>query len=291
MPWEGGKKVWHEGIWALDIKSGAWSEAGKLPRPLAYGVSVRWVSCLLCIGGSDAERPRAEVILLRMDQGKLILREMKELTLPVPLANAAGAITDDQEIYIACGSSEPGDRQATNRTFVFHLKDRRAGWRELPPLPAEPRILPIAAVDGKTFYLFGGAALEENDGKMVRRYLRDAWSYSKDAGWKRLADMPKSCAAAPSPAPVTGGEVLIIGGDDGSLVNFTPLEKHPGFPDSVLRYNITANTWTASGKCPAPRATVPCVPGRGEFVFPSGEVRPGVRSPEVWTLKPPPDKK
>lgn len=34
----------------------------------------------------------------------------------------------------------------------------------------------------------------------------------------------------------------------------------------------------------APRATVPCVEWRVAFIVPSGEMRRGVRSPEVWSV-------
>ena len=40
MPWEGGKKVWHDRVWVLDKPDGTWREGSKLPRPLGYGVSV-----------------------------------------------------------------------------------------------------------------------------------------------------------------------------------------------------------------------------------------------------------
>ncbi len=169
----------------------------------------------------------------------------------------------------------------------------RAGWEQLPDLPeppgvaapAEPRLLPVAAAQGDTVYLFGGAALEVRKGKPARRYLRDAWSYTGANGWKRLADLPKSCVAAASPAPVASGMVFLIAGDDGSLAGFTPLEKHTGFPQTMLCYNIAANSWTATGDVPAPRATAPCVEWQDGFVSPGAEVRPGVRSPDVWSFR------
>lgn len=294
MPWEGGKKVWHDRIWVLDTPAGTWMEAGRLQKPRAYGVSVSVNGCVLCAGGSDASGPCADVFALEWKNGKLERNATVPPALPLPLANAAGAVDANEVVYIACGSSGPGEGKASNRFFAAGYRRKILEWRELPPLPAEPRILPVAAAHGDSFYLFGGAALETKDGKTVRRYLQDAWRYSSSAGWQRLPDMPKPCAAAPSPAPVLTNagkvEVLIAGGDDGSLVNFTPVERHPGFPGAILRYDLTANTWSASGKVPAPRATAPCVSWRGEFVVPSGEVRPGVRSPEVWALRPP-DKK
>ncbi len=286
MPWEGGKKIWHDTVWLLDKPDGAWREAGKLPRALAYGVAVSVPGAVLCIGGSDAERHYAEVLSLVWQDGKLEAKtEAVPGPVPVPLANAAGAVDENENVYVACGSTEPGEKRASNRVFCAGWRAKVVQWRELQPLPAEPRILPVAAARGDTFYLFGGAALEVRDGKSSRRYLRDAWRYTEADGWKRLADMPKACVAAASPAPVTGGKVLLIAGDDGSLAGFAPVERHPGFPKTMLRYDIATNSWAAHADVPAPRATVPCVEWQGGFVIPSGEVRPGVRSPEVWSLR------
>lgn len=287
MPWEGGRKVWHDKVWVLDKPDGTWREAGKLPRPLAYGVSLTVNDVLLCIGGSDAERHYADAFVLGWRPGSLERKTAvpQPAALPIPLANAAGAGCTGGNVYVAGGSTEPGEKAASNRVFNICMTAPKPTWKELAPLPAEPRILPIAAAREDTFYLFGGAALEAKDGKVVRRYLRDAWSFHPARGWRRLADMPKPVAAAASPAPVSGWHIHIVGGDDGSLADFTPPEKHPGFPPAILTYNIAANAWSPGGESPAPRATVPCAEWHGQFIFPSGEVRPGVRSSEVWGLR------
>ena len=71
-----------------------------------------------------------------------------------------------------------------------------------------------------------------------------------------------------------------------SRAGFTPVEKHPGFPKQILAYDPALDRWSEAGETPAPRATVPCVEWRSAFIVPSGEVRPGVRSPEVWSFRP-----
>jgi N-acetylneuraminate epimerase len=287
MPWDGGRKVWHDKVWVLEKPDGAWREAGKLPRSLAYGVSLTVNGTFFCIGGSDAERHHADVLSYEWRGGKLVRSDVTPGALPISLANAAGAVDANQTIYVACGSTEPGEKQASNRVFSAAFHGEVPRWRELPALPAVPRILPVAAADGEAFYLFGGAALEEKEGKTVRRHLTDAWRYTAKNGWKRLTDLPKPCVAAPSPAPVVGPgtaspQLYLIGGDDGSLAGFSPPEKHPGFPGTILRYDIATDKWSEAGKTPAPRATLPCVVWDKGFILPSGEVRPGVRSPEVW---------
>jgi len=284
MPWEGGKKVWHDRVWVLDQPDGAWREAGKLPRPLAYGVSVSTRDAVVCVGGSDAERHYATVFRLTWKTGALRHESLPDL--PIALAGAAGALVGDT-LIVAGGAEQPGEQAATNRVFALDLAAAKPTWRALPSLPGKSRMLAMAAAHEGGFYLFGGCALEpKEDGKVGRVYLREAWRYREGAGWQRLGDLPKANAAAPSPVPRMAGRLLLLAGDDGSLAGFTPVEKHPGFPATILAYEPALDRWSEAGETPAPRATVPCVEWRGAFVFPSGEVRPGVRSPEVWSLRP-----
>ena len=282
MPWEGDTKVWHDGVYALESPSGSWELVGRLPGPLAYGVSAVTNGGLLCIGGSDAEVHHREVFELHLDGGKLVI--VPRDPLPVPLALAAGAVAGNA-VYVACGATEPGEKSASNRVFMLPLGSGDSHWSEIEPVPGKPRILPVVAAIGDTFYLVGGAALETVNGKVARTYLHDAWSYKPGRGWRQLADLPQPTVAAPSPAPVADDSFFILGGDDGSLVGFQPVEKHPGFPGNILAYDAVRNTWRLCGKVPAPRATVPVAVWRNMFVIPSGEMRPGVRSPEVWAAR------
>jgi N-acetylneuraminate epimerase len=282
MPWAGGKKVWHDRLWILEKPDVAWREAGKLPRPLAYGACVTHRDSVVCAGGSDAERHHTDVFRLRWKDGALATEPLPAL--PIALAGACGALVGDT-LFVACGAEVPGETAATNRAFALDLAARNSAWRELPPLPGKPRLLAAAAVHEGALYVFGGAALEPDaSGKIARVYLREAWSYAEKNGWRRLADLPKPCVAAPSPAPVFGRRILLLAGDDGSRAGFAPIEKHPGFPRTILAYDPALDRWSEAGETPAPRATVPCVEWRGMFVVASGEVRPGVRSPEVWSF-------
>lgn len=282
-PWEGGKKVWHDSVFALETTNGTWKTIGKLPRPLGYGISVSTKAGVVCIGGSDAEKHHAEVFLLSLSQGQLKTTTLPSL--PVPQANGAGAMIGET-IYVFGGSEQPGEQAAINRLFALDLQAAKPQWRELESCPGKPRILLVAAALGDVFYVAGGASLEQANGKVARVYLHDAWRYQRGAGWKRLADLPKPSVAAPTPAPVAGSEFFILGGDDGSLVGFQPVEKHPGFPKTSFAYDTRTDSWRTNGEVPAPRATLPTTFWQGRYVLPSGEARPGIRSPEVWEFQP-----
>jgi N-acetylneuraminic acid mutarotase len=68
-------------------------------------------------------------------------------------------------------------------------------------------------------------------------------------------------------------------------VDFKPVSGHPGFPRDVLAYDTERDVWTVAGEVPFSRATVPVVNWLGRFVIPNGEVRPRVRTPEVWAAE------
>ncbi len=143
-------------------------------------------------------------------------------------------------------------------------------------------MLSVAAGSAGAFWLFGGAELVAgDDAKPVRRYLTDSYRYDHHNGWRRIADLPRPIVAAPSPAPVDANGLYILGGDDGTQLSALPNEHH-GFDKFILRYNPTTDRWTQAGELPAPRVTAPCTYWNGAWVVPGGEVRPGVRSPEVW---------
>jgi hypothetical protein len=147
-------------------------------------------------------------------------------------------------------------------------------------------------------WLFSGAALKAGaDGKAERLWLKDAWSYtpvtrsgerqlaeSSPVGWAKQPDLPRVAVAAPGPAPVVDGKILILGGDDGALVNFEPKSAHPGFPREVLAFDTKSQTWSKVGEVPFSLVTTNAVLWNNDIVIPGGEARPGVRSPQVWSL-------
>jgi solute:Na+ symporter, SSS family len=285
FPWQGGTKVWYDRVWALDAPDGAWREVGRLPRPLAYGISVTTRDGIVCVGGSDAQRHYAASFLLSWDRHTLNIKPLPDL--PVPLACASGALLGNT-VYVFGGASEPGEKAALNRLFALDLSVAQPIWTELEPCPGKPRILAVAAVQSGAFFIAGGCALESAaEGKVSRKYLRDTWRYTPGQGWKQMADLPHPVTAAPSPAPSIGqAHFLVLGGDDGSKVDFQPIQEHPGFSNEILAYHTITDTWAVMGRTPAPRVTVPVVEWNGRFVIPNGEARPGVRSAEVWSLRP-----
>lgn len=283
-PWEGGTKVWYDSVFVLERPESNWKEVGRLPRPLGYGVSLSTDRGIVCIGGSDFMHHHADCFLLRWESGELKTQWLPSL--PKPCANFSGAMIGST-IYIAGGIETPTATSAMKTFWSLDVNDRQATWKELEPWPGPARMLAVTAVLDNSFYLASGTDLTSDEqGKPVRKYLRDVYCYRPMHGWKPLADMPRPAVAAPTPAPVLAeSSFLILSGDDGSLVHFQPMSAHPGFPKSILAYEMASDCWKELGEVQAGHVTTSIVRWNGGFVIPSGEVRPGVRSPVVWSLK------
>lgn len=283
-PWEGGTKIWYDAAYVLETPAGPWKGGFKLPRPVAYGVSVTTPDGIICIGGGDAAQNFTDVYRLAWDGKQLSTAPLPPL--PRPCAFMSGAMVGDT-LYIAGGIEKPDSTACLQTLWALDLKSADPRWTELPPCPGPARMLAVAAGTKKSFYLFSGTSLSAGpDGKPVRQYLRDAWRYSAKTGWKKLADLPRAAVAAPSPAIQAHRSLLVMTGDDGLNVNFEPKTQHPGFPRTVLAYELAEDKWTElPQQGPLSRATVPTTIWNGRAIIPSGEARPGYRSPEVWSLQ------
>ena len=280
-PWEGGTKVWYDTIYALEKPDGEWVKAGQLPKPNGYGVSITTQDGLICIGGGDATRNFSDVFRLSYHHGKITTQALPSL--PKACAFMAG-VGMNGVIYVAGGIETPTATTAMKTWWALDLKKPDLGWAELPPCPGPARLLATIAADEDSVYLISGAALKPDaEGKPMREWLSDAWSWQPNQGWKKIADIPRVAVAAPSPAPVIHGHIIILGGDDGANVNFEPKEKHPGFPREILAYHPGSDTWAGIGDLPFSLVTTPAVEWNQHIIIPGGEARPGKRSPAVWT--------
>jgi N-acetylneuraminic acid mutarotase len=276
-------KKWYDSVFVLEQADGTWRSGSRLPWPLGYGVSVTVDEGVICIGGSDSTQHHAEVFRLEWRGGNLKTTTLPSL--PRPCANACGALLG-RTIYVAGGIDTPTATTALKTFWALDLDAAEPLWRELEPWPGPERMLAVAGAQAGSFFLFSGTKLTAGaDGKPVREYLRDAYRFTPGQGWKRLADLPRAAVAAPTPAVTFGPSGLLgLTGDDGANVTFQPVVQHPGFPRDGLAYDAAADRWSSAGEVPFSRATVPVVRWGERFVIPNGEVRPRVRTPEVWSL-------
>lgn len=285
-PWRGGTKTWYDSIYVLTQPDATWRLAGRLPQPAGYGLSLSTPEGLVCLGGCSASAHFRQVFRLHLQpDGRLIHTPLPPL--PQPCAYMAG-VQHGSTLYLAGGTDQPDATRALSSLWALDLAEKTPTWQELPPCPGPARILATMGAHGDALYLFSGAALKADAaGKPTREWLRDAWRYTPATRtWQRLADLPRVAVAAPGPAPLVSGHLLVIGGDDGVHADFEPKEAHPGFPRDVLAYDPASDAWSTHGSVPFSLVTTSAVEWQGRIIIPGGEARPGKRSPRVWSHTP-----
>ena len=277
---EAAKKTWWDKVYVLPEPDGQWHEAAPLARPLAYG--------LVCIGGSDSKRHYSDVFLLQWIDGQIKRTALPSL--PKVCANTAAALLNNT-IYLAGGQESPNAKKAMNNFWALDLSGNDPNWQKLDAWPGPERILPVAAAQDGSFFIISGCRLfaDAND-EVRRKYLTDGYRFTPGKGkvqgrWKKIADVPIPVTGAPTPAVSAGqSHVIVLGGDHGKYAEqtFTLMDRHPGFSRDILAYHTITDTWRKIGTLPAGHVTATAVGWDDRIVIPSGEIRPGTRSPKIW---------
>lgn len=296
-PYFDNDKQWSDRVYVLPEPDGQWIDAGTLPGPRGYGAAVSYNDEVICIGGDDAERLYREVFALKWDGKALTHRELPDL--PEPLAYGGAAIIGST-VYVVGGQTGKGIETATNRGYRIDLAAQNPAWERLPDMPAPAGVrafnFVVAQHDGAghKIYSFGGRYYSPG-GPADLAFHQDCWTLDPaDLTWHRRTD---------SPVPLMAGSAVAFGQShifvpayaDGSALK-TMLDSgiptrdydHPGFPRDLYTYNTITNAWAVIGQRPAAIAgpvTTPAVQWRGRIILPSGEVRPRVRSPKVWSIQ------
>lgn len=290
MPWEGGKKKWWSTLYSIDPneKGARWTVIeDALPYPLGYGVAIGLDEGLLCIGGNNAEKCYKEVFLIKLNGGKVTI-ETEWPSLPVPLSNMTGMLSGNH-IYVLGGQEEARGAKATKHFFALDLSNKKEGWKTLPSWPGAARIFAASAAQSDGFdnciYLFSGRDIDEPAGRL--QILNDGWEYNPRLMTWRELDGPFPVAAG-SAIPTGANHILLFGGVP---VMIPGSEQHPGFDNTIRLYHTITGTLIEKETAPYPvPVTQPIVRKANRFYFPSGELKPGIRTPEVFSgeiLSPP----
>lgn len=290
-PWEGGQKVWWEDGFVLEKDSEGiyqWSDVQfQLPQALAYGVSISTEKGIICVGGNDANSPHASVIRLAWNSEKRAIEISQLPSLPEARAMMGGAQIGSS-IFVCGGIDEHG--KASNQLYRLNLENLSAGWQSMTPLPSSPRILPVMTAQAdehrtKLYFFSGRNHISEQEVD----YLYDAWSYDPVSNsWTELQDIqigknPPRCLMAGTALPSGTNHILVFGGDQGPLYESHRQSQHPGFGPDILSYHTLTDTWIILDSLPGPMpVTTTAVQWETQIILPTGEIRPGVRSPEIW---------
>ena len=294
------QKAWTDQIWVLRKaeRGMQWLSGGDLLKPLAYGAAVSTELGVVCIGGNDANRLYREVFALQWDSTsqKVIRTDLPSLRVPFAYGQAT---VIDKVLYVAGGQSGPQLELAMNQLWSLDLSQQSESvndpannqsglsWRELPAIPSSVRAFNITAQQDNgeetCVYVIGGR-FQRNDQAV---FLSEVWEFSpKHQAWRRRADAPRPISAGTG-IGVGQNDILVLSGDDGALFTQTEQlkDQHPGFRKEALCFNAKTNTWSSAGTTPQNQVTTNAVLWDDRILLPSGEIRPRVRTPAVWSIE------
>ncbi len=308
MPWHGGKKYYHDDIYALNlpVNGSSWKSCRgeiSLPVPVAYGASASTEAGLVCMGG-ETELGLTDAAYIISGAGeKLIITPLPPL--PVPLSNAASASLGPK-VYIAGGLTPEGSSYAL---WCLDTEEIPAGWQRLAdmPLPLVNSVMAATSGGDPELWMLGGRTRGADDDMSLIR--SEVISYSvNDDRWHSRGELADGNGvirlAAGTGAAIDERYIAIFGGNDGEVYNrvekilsampretdtallaemrreYTGLqESHPGFSRTVIIYDTETAKSLIAGEIPGPaQVTTPAVSTPFGIIIPSGEIRPGVRT-------------
>ena len=292
--WESSKD-WHQDINVFDLETSMWQAGGQLAAALAYSAAVTTELGVIALGGQNAEQVFDTALLLTWDAQKKEVAIEALPKLPKPITNSSATVIGNV-IYIAGGMTALDLSSAQSNFWRLDLGNYGSttfDWEVLPSWRGPVRALNIISAQHNGFttcvYVMSGRHEDASGNWSV---LKDVYEFNPDSylkdptsAWRRRADMP---AARMGGGAVKIGQshLSIISGADGSLYKQSNelKENHPGFPKAILSYNTITNTWFKSGDMPANQLTSHPFAVDGAFMLVSGEVKPRIRSADVWRI-------
>ncbi len=312
MPWQGGKKYYSNEIHVLQKQGDkfVWNKkvTSKLPEPIAYCGNTSTDSGVVYIGGENKNGISNKCFLLKWNAQKNCVDVKPLPDLPIALTNVA--VTHINNVVYAAGGDEA--KNSSNSFFCIDLDESNAQWKKLPDLSialANATAIAQNGKNGKEIFIIGGRS-KTSSGISDLHNTNFAFDLQKQI-WKICADISdgKNAMDLSAAAGVALGEheILITGGDNGKVFHQietyitqiaqanTPEEKekllaeknnlsihHAGFDKSILMYNANSDAWAKIGELTFPaQVTTTAVKWGNDIFVSNGEIKPGVRTPNV----------
>jgi SSS family solute:Na+ symporter len=301
----------------------SWSKMEEqLPLSIAYGGAVSTSKGLFCFGGNTEDDVIAESWLLNFlpESGKMDVSPGP--LLPLPLSNFAYSLIGDI-VYLAGGISETGlSVKLFFRLDISGDDPTKWKWEELPVWNGKPRAFGVGVAQSNgysdCFYFFSGRDIQN---VMKPEVLYDAHVYDPSLNtWTVISDgkeqeFPVMAGIA---FPVGASTIAFASGDNGEMMIkqleleakvFELISKseksldvksdlentraaiedhlntHPGFGRQLIGFNtLTYEIYTLDTLPRTGQVTTTAVRWGEDILIPSGEIRPGVRTPGVLKI-------
>ena len=287
--------------WIKEVKS-------TLPEPIAYCGSTATDLGVVYVGGENENGLSNKAFILKWNAAK---KEVETKALAhFPLAVANVALTHIGNIVYAIGGDE-----ATKSSDIFaslDLNETNPEWKILPKLPlalANSVAIVQKGKNGTGIYVVGGRTKTDSGISDLHNttFVFDV----KKQKWESAAPISDgentTNFSAGAGVAVGNHSILILGGDNGVIFHQietylsqiakaeSPEQKadliakknqlvtnHPGFYNGILLYNTLSNQWKKIGELPfLPHVTNPAVLWNKKIVLSNGEIKPGIRTPDV----------
>jgi solute:Na+ symporter, SSS family len=318
LPWEGGIKRYYDEIFILPLTTTgeySWEKPDvKIPFAAAYGGAVETPAGLLCFGGNTSGEAISESWFINYlpETGDVEIKPGPAL--PVSLTNFAFAKVDGN-VYIAGGLTELSGASGNHFFRLNTTSSNPDGWKweALPTWEGKPRAFAVGAGQSNgeinCFYLFSGRNIQPDqdpeilyDAYVFNPFLNQ-WSIISEGKQKEFPVM------AGTAFPVGAATIIFPSGANGEMMkkqlemenqlailskaetNKTELDSlqnvllnhlnnHPGFGSQMMAFNtITKEIYNAGQLPETGQVTTTAVKWENEVFIPSGEIRPGVRTP------------
>lgn len=312
LPWEGGKKYYSNEIYVLQKEGNdfVWMKNVKdtLPEPIAYCGNTSTEKGIVYAGGENKNGISDKAYLIKWNPDKT---EISIISLPaMPLALTNVALTHIGNVVYAAGGDEANN--SSNSFFSLDLNDENPQWKTLPGLPVALANATAVAQNrkhAKEIFVIGGRT-KTPSGISELHHTVFAFDIKKQQ-WKKCADISDgkniSNLSAAAGVAIDKNYILMIGGDNGIVFHkietyISQIAKansqeekeklteeknalsihHKGFYKGLLLYDTKHNKWTNIGDYPFPaQVTTTAVMWGNNIVISNGEIKPGIRTPDV----------
>lgn len=298
--------------------------SNRLPYAAAYGGAISTPWGLLCFGGNTKDSCITDSWFLNYIPETEQIKINPGPKLPVSLTNFAFSKVNDI-IYLAGGISKIGGEatKVFLRLDLGGADLQKMKWEALPSWDGKPRAFSVGATQSNgldnCFYLFSGRDI---DSKGKWDILQDAHLYNPSTKkWSIISDGKdeKFNVMAGTAFSLGASTIVFTSGADGkqvkkefaikekiadleskkgngkdvnqALINenlklLKHLNEHPGFGNKLIGFNTVTNNVFILGSLPSTgQVTTTAINWGDDIIIPSGEIRPGVRTPMITKIK------
>lgn len=247
-----------------------------MPEPLSFMAGALVGDTLYVAGGQTTMKnavPAKHFWALDLSKRKSHPGELKWQVLPswpgparvLPVA-AAQRTAKGSEFFLFSGRTPEAGKPTQILSDAYAYDPQAKAWRTLPPVGAG---LPGVSARGLSVMAGSAAAVGTSE----------IWIFGGDRGDVFLELEKHDLAIAAARAAGKNAEV-----EAGLAAKKAIYARHPGFAREVLAYDTLKNTWRVAAMTPeriAPQVTTFAVKHGNAILIPSGEIKPGVRTPDI----------